>query len=228
MMGSDNTEIQGIIFDFNGTLFWDSKLHDKAWNDFAEKKRGRGVSAEDLLLRIHGKINKDILKFVLGEDITNVEVEKFSEEKEEIYREMVLDSNVKYHLSPGSEDLLNWLNETGFPKTIATSSQKSNVDFYFTYLNLNKWFDYKNVVFDNGKIIPKPSPDIFIEAAKKINVDISKCLILEDSYTGILAARNSGANRVVFVENDVPVSYENVKDLVDGKVCNLLEVKKFL
>lgn len=227
-MGSNNKEIQGIIFDFNGTLFWDSKLHDKAWNDFAEKKRGRGVSAEDLLLRIHGKINKDILKFVLGEDLTNDEVDKFSEEKEEIYREMVLDSNEKYHLSPGSEDLLNWLSETDFPKTIATSSQKSNVDFYFKYLNLNKWFVYENVVFDNGKIIPKPSPDIFIEAAKKINVDISKCLILEDSYTGILAARNSGANRVVFVENDVPVSYEKVKDLVDGKVRNLLEVKKFL
>jgi HAD superfamily hydrolase (TIGR01509 family) len=227
MINKEKT-IKGIIFDFNGTLFWDSKLHDKAWNDFAIKIRGKGVSSEDLLLRIHGKINKDILKFVLGRDLQDDESELLSEEKEKMYRDLIYESEKKYQLAPGTIELLNWLDEAGIPKTIATSSQKSNVDFYFDYLGLSKWFDYEKVVYDNGKINPKPSPDIFIEAAKKIQVDIHDCMILEDSFTGILAARKSGANKVVFVENDVPVSFEKIKDFVDNKVNNLMEIKQMI
>lgn len=228
MRTTKTEKIKGIIFDFNGTLFWDSKLHDKAWNDFALKKRGKGLSSEDLLLHIHGKINKDILKFVLNRELTASEIEKLADEKEQLYKDMIIHSDKEFHLSPGTNKLLDWLNDEGIPKTIATSSQKSNVDFYFDYLGLSKWFDYEKVVYDNGKIKPKPSPDIFIEAAKKIQVDIHDCMILEDSFTGILAARKSGANKVVFVENDVPVSFEKIKDYVDGKVNNLLEIKTLI
>jgi beta-phosphoglucomutase-like phosphatase (HAD superfamily) len=53
-------------------------------------------------------------------------------------------------------------------------------------------------------------------------------MILEDSFTGILAARKSGANKVIFVENDVPVSFEKIKDYVDGKVNNLMDVKTLI
>ncbi len=223
----NKTSIKGIIFDFNGTLFWDSELHDAAWNKFAMQLRGRGVSREDLLLNIHGKINKDILAFVLGRKISDDDADRFSEEKEMLYRNMVLSAKEKYKLAPGAEELLDELVSLGIPVTIATSSQKSNVDFYFDYFDLSRWFDYRKVVFDNGKIKPKPAPDIFIEAAKKIDVDIQCCLILEDSFTGIQAARNANANKVIFVENNVPVHFNKVEKYVDGRISDLLEIKNY-
>jgi len=223
----NNTSIKGIIFDFNGTLFWDSELHDAAWDKFSVQLRGRGVSQEDLLLNIHGKINKDILAFVLGKEIADDEANRLSEEKEMLYRNMVLSAKEKYTLAPGAEELLDELVSIGIPVTIATSSQKTNVDFYFDYFGLSKWFDYQKVVFDNGKIKPKPAPDIFVEAAKKIKVNVQGCLILEDSFTGIQAARNACANKVIFVENNVPVHFDKVKDLVDGRITHLLEIKNY-
>jgi beta-phosphoglucomutase len=223
----NKTSIKGIIFDFNGTLFWDSELHDETWNKFAMQLRGRGVSREDLLMNIHGKINKDILAFVLEKEISDDEANRFSEEKEMLYRNLVLSAKEKYQLAPGAEELLDELANLGFPVTIATSSQKPNVDFYFDYFGLSKWFDYQKVVFDNGKIEPKPAPDIFIEAARKLDVDVQRCLILEDSFTGIRAARNACANKVVFVENNVPVHFHKIEKYVDGRISNLLEIKNY-
>lgn len=220
--------LKGIIFDFNGTLFWDSRLHDKAWNEFALKLRGRGLTAEDLLLHVHGKINKDILAFVLERDITIEEARILSEEKEQLYRNLVKSSREKYKLAPGAEDLLDWLINQQIPFTVATSSEKSNVDFYFNYFKLSKWFNYGKIVFENGKMKPKPAPDIFLIAAEKIGVNIAGCMILEDSYTGIRAAKNAGAKKVLFVENDVPVSYDKVRELVDGKIRNLQDAITFI
>ena len=220
--------IKGIIFDFNGTLFWDSKLHDKAWNNFAHKISGKDLTAEDLLMHVHGKINKDILTFVLEREINYEEAQKLSEEKEELYRNMLKSNNEKYELAFGAVNLFEHLKEIEIPFTIATSSEKSNVDFYFDYFKLSKWFKYDKVVFENGKMNPKPAPDIFLIASEKIRVDIANCMILEDSFSGIQAARNAGAKKVIFVENDVPVSFDKVKDLVDGKVRNLQDVIAYI
>ena len=221
-------KINGIIFDFNGTLFWDSKMHDKAWNEFAIKHRGKELTPEDLLLRVHGKINKDILAFVFGRELTIDEALKFSEEKEELYREIVTSSKQKYSLAEGAEKLLDQLSINKIPFTIATSSEKSNVDFYYEYLELHRWFDYDKIVYENGQMKPKPDPDIFLIAANKIGIPIEECMILEDSYTGIKAARSSGAVKVLFVENDVPVSYKKVKPLVDGRIKNLMDLMDWL
>ncbi len=216
--------INGIIFDFNGTLFWDSKMHDKAWNDFAYKETGKGLTSEELLLHVHGKINKDILAFVFDKELSAQEVARLSEEKESIYRKIVTSSKIKYRLAEGAEELLDKLTKKKIPFTIATSSEKSNVDFYYEYLDLKRWFDYEKIVYENGQMKPKPNPDIFLIAAEKIGMPIEECMILEDSYTGIKAAKSAGAAKVLFVENDVPVSYDKVKPLVDGRIKNLMDV----
>lgn len=220
--------INGIIFDFNGTLFWDSKMHDKAWNEFAMKERGKGLTPEDLLLRVHGKINKDILSFVFDRELTAEEASRFSEEKEAMYREIVKSSKSKYRMAQGAEELLDQLLCLKIPFTIATSSEKSNVDFYYEYLDLKRWFDYEKIVYENGQMKPKPNPEIFLIAAQKIGVPIEECIILEDSYTGIKAGRSSGAEKVLFVENDVPISFQKVKNMVDGKMTDLYKVLEWL
>ena len=49
----------GVIFDFNGTLFWDTPLHNKAWNMFLEK-RGMHLSDHEFFATFHGKNNRDM------------------------------------------------------------------------------------------------------------------------------------------------------------------------
>lgn len=58
--------IEGVIFDFNGTLFWDTPYHNRAWDIYLQS-HGRQISDHDKDLYIHGKPNRDIFNFLFPE-----------------------------------------------------------------------------------------------------------------------------------------------------------------
>jgi len=58
-------EIKGVIFDFNGTLFFDSDKHESAWKKISSEIRGYPLSDEEIASKIHGRINKTILEYLL-------------------------------------------------------------------------------------------------------------------------------------------------------------------
>lgn len=221
-------KIKGIIFDFNGTLFWDSKLHEKAWQEFALKYANKQLTDSDFKEWVHGRINRDILHFIFGKKFTASEIQRYSDLKENIYRSYLLKDRNLLKLAPGVEEMLTILQAKQFPITIATSAEISNVDFYFKNLNLEKWFDFEIIVYDNGTITPKPAPDIFLKAAGNIGIEPKNCLVVEDSITGIISARNADIGKILFIENDEPIDYQKVKDLVDGKISNMLELNDYI
>ncbi|MBI5223473.1 HAD family phosphatase [Candidatus Micrarchaeota archaeon] len=61
---------------------------------------------------------------------------------------------------------------------------------------------------------PKPSPEIYIKAIKKLELDPTECLIIEDSPLGIQAAKASGA-RIMGVKNFHEVTYKNVREAIE-------------
>ena len=52
----------GIIFDFNGTMFMDSDLHEAAWLQLIQKYSDSKVTEEDILKNLHGKTNDVVLR----------------------------------------------------------------------------------------------------------------------------------------------------------------------
>lgn len=54
--------MKGIIFDFNGTLFWDSEIQENAWKTFGKKLSGRDITDEEFNTYFHGRTNKDTLE----------------------------------------------------------------------------------------------------------------------------------------------------------------------
>ena len=57
--------MKGVLFDFNGTLVFDSALHEKAWQIFLEKQTGKKVSHQELVEHMHGRPNQMILEYFL-------------------------------------------------------------------------------------------------------------------------------------------------------------------
>ena len=94
-------KIKGVIFDFNGTLFWDTKIHNKAWDSFLEK-HNLELSDNEKNKKIHGKNNKDILNGLFQKELSTEEIKRFGEEKEKIYQELCLQLNMQ--LAPGAID----------------------------------------------------------------------------------------------------------------------------
>jgi len=155
---------KGIIFDFNGTLFLDSPLHEKAWIEMAVELRDKKLTVEEFRIHGHGRTNKTIIQYLLGYLPEMDELERITEQKEKYYRELCLQNSQDFKLASGAEWVLNKAKELALPITIATGSYARNVEFYFQYLNLGKWFRREWVVLDDGTYPGKPAPDIFMLA----------------------------------------------------------------
>jgi beta-phosphoglucomutase-like phosphatase (HAD superfamily) len=196
-----NTSIEAVIFDFNGTLFNDSKFHNEAWSQFAAL-HNRSLSPENFDDHIHGSTNKEIIEYLFERNMEKSELYLFYEEKENIYRNICKDNPEDCTLTPGANEYLNYLVKLDIPRTIATASYLPNVELFFELFNLNKWFPLDQVIYDSGLYRGKPHPDMFLAAAELINIPIRKCLIIEDSISGIKAAENAGAGKIVAVDFD--------------------------
>lgn len=187
-----------VIFDFNGTLFWDTHLHNRAWDLFLEN-HDITITDDEKNRILHGKHNQEILRMLFGSDLPDKLVGDYILEKEKIYQQMVADIQLK--LAPGVEDFLNFLTGKGFKFTIATASGIENVRFYFEYLGLARWFDYSKVVYNDGRIKSKPDPEIFITAMKIMNAEPARTVIFEDSETGISAALAANPGMVIHINS---------------------------
>ena len=192
--------VKGVIFDFNGTMFLDSPLHEQAWIDMAKKLRTEPLGIEEFYANLQGRTNLQIITYLLGRQPSADELVSITEEKELLYRTRCSAPGGLHTLAPGVENFLNQLKPTGIPFTIATGSYLPNVQFYFSHLHLEKWFRFNDVIYDDGTYPGKPSPDIFLKAAEKISVKPADCLVFEDSYAGIRSAMAAGIGRIVTVE----------------------------
>ena len=67
---------KGIIFDFNGTLFWDSKMHLEAWREYSKKLRSYPFTDDEMRKYMFGRTNEDIVKYLIGKQPSKELVEK--------------------------------------------------------------------------------------------------------------------------------------------------------
>jgi beta-phosphoglucomutase-like phosphatase (HAD superfamily) len=193
---------RGIIFDFNGVLWWDNDLQELAWQQFAGQVRGEPLSAEELAVHIHGRTNGHTLSYLAGRALSASEVKELAEKKESLYRRLCLDQGPSFRLSPGATDLLDFLIAQRVPHTIATASGRANIEFFVERLHLDRWFDVTRLVYDDGSRPGKPAPDIYRQAAHNLALRAADCVVVEDSRSGIQAAQAAGIGHVVALGPD--------------------------
>jgi HAD superfamily hydrolase (TIGR01509 family) len=94
------------------------------------------------------------------------------------------------HPLPGVRELLLELRRRGVPRALASSSRPNWVKALLESTGLDGLFDVlvSSTAVDNGK----PAPDIFLHTAKMLRVEPARCVVLEDSRTGVLAAKAAG------------------------------------
>lgn len=176
-------EIKALIFDCDGTLADTMALHWEAWHatlDFCGKKLDdnyldtmRGVPTNLMVQRI----NRDF-----G---WNLDPEEFSKEKEE--RFVAILDRVK-PIDPVFELALRY--KTKLPMAVASGGERETVLATLENIELGDFFDTVLTAADD--VAPKPAPDIFLEAARRMQVAPENCLVLEDGEAGIRAAKDAG------------------------------------
>ena len=202
---------KGIIFDFNGTMYFDRDYNDEAWlktiNSLADTK------IEDLHAFTKGmKVYKD-LQYVkgvmdkLGKSYDDKRLYEVSIAKEKLYQKIILEHHDN-QLAPGLEELLNQIKSLGIPYTIASMAPEINFDFYLDYLKLSRWFKKEEIIYDDF-VTYDDKYQMYLDAAKLINLDLSDCLVFEDSPSGIKSATDAGCKNVIMIERPDNLKTEN-------------------
>ncbi len=211
-------DIIGVIFDFNGTMFFDSEKHIKAWTMYIEELTGEELTEKEINRYVKNMSGRQLIEYYLGYDISDDMYEQLSEEKENIYRRLCIADKDNLHLAPGLEKFLDYLTEYNIPRTIATTAPMSNVMFYFETFDLYRWFDTDKLVFHDKRLRDKPFPDQYLVACKMINKEPGKCMVFEDSESGIKSATAAGIKYIIGVSGDNPkldaTAYDTVKVVI--------------
>lgn len=189
----------GVIFDFNGTLFYDSDKQEKAWQIFSAKAFHRNITQEEFRRFVHGRNSDFIIQYLSETPLGKDQIDRYVEEKEAIYRGLCDADKLHSRLTWDVRLLLGELRERRIPRTIATASPKTNVDYYIKKFHLEKWFDVDKIIYNDGTIPGKPDPDLYIRAARAIGMDSKNCIVFEDAVSGIQSACNAGIGKIIAI-----------------------------
>jgi len=193
--------MDGVIFDFNGTLFWDTKKHHDAWFELSRVVRGYPFSDEEFV-KLTGHTNRSIMQYLSPGELSEQKIHEMSMEKEKIYRELCRKDPDNLHLAPGAIDFLNYLRDNKVPRTIASSSEITNIRFFIEVFKLEQWFDIDRIVYDQGLFPGKPFPDIYLKAVEVLGLDASKCIVFEDAQAGIESAYKAKIGEIYCINGD--------------------------
>lgn len=189
--------IKGIIFDFNGTLFFDNDKHEKAWNKISLELRGKEITQEELHGKLNGTPNDRNIAYLTDGKATLEEVKKYSLLKEEYYRDFCKADRENFHLVQGVVEYWDKLKEQQIPFTIASASIKENIDFFRESFGWDDYIAPNLLVYDDGTYENKVA--MFQDAADKIGIPMENILIYEDSHSGIRNAYTAGCKNIVVI-----------------------------
>lgn len=184
-MAIDLKNFNGFIFDMDGVIVDNYLYHIDAWGEFC-KRHGLNFKVEEFTREYFGKNNADILQGLYGKTLSASEIDMLGEEKEAIYRELY-----QPYIKPldGLVDFMRAVKTQRGKIAIASSAPQRNISFVVEKTGIKKFVD----VSVNGNMVKlgKPNPDIFLKAAELLRIQTEKCLVFEDSFSGIQAAKNA-------------------------------------
>ena len=206
--------MKGVIFDWDGVVIDSSAQHERSWELLAaeiSKPLPDGHFTAGF-----GKKNQEIIPNLLRWADDPVEIARLGDRKEELYRELVRDQGVR--VLPGARELLMALRAAGIPRSVGSSTPRSNLDAIFAATGLGELFD--EVVCGDDVANGKPAPDVFLLAAKKLGFAPADCIVIEDAHVGIAAAHAAGM-KVLAVATTNPL--DELAD-ADAAVVSLEEI----
>ncbi len=187
---SSLSRVKAIHFDMDGSLI-DSR---NAWLDSeVELLQGYGVdlTSEEIREITHddliGRGQWFAAKFYKENFALTDPVEKIREKRIRLVKEYYGEAP----LLPGAKDFVRAAGESSLKVTLATSAPMELAEIFLKKHGFEKYFD--GVVSDDQVSQSKPSPDIFLEAARSVGVEPEESLVVEDSKNGLLAAKAAGA-----------------------------------
>lgn len=209
--------IKGVIFDLDGTLIDSMWVWHEIDVDFLKK---RGLELPDGLQKeIEGMSFTETAvyfkeRFNLKESVEEIKAE---------WDEMTLQYfNEHVTLKKGVKELLEYLKSKNMKIGIATSNTKERTKDILKKFDILHYFQTIRTSCEVKK--GKPHPDVFLKAAEDLNIQPESCLVFEDTYAGVLAAKRAGMT-VCAVADEFSLKYKSeITEIADRYLDNIYDI----
>lgn len=217
---SENAPCRAVVFDLDGLMFNTEDLYRMVGG---EVLRRRGKKYDEALFKaMMGRTSKVALQIMIDWHALDATVEQLERENDELFGP-ILDA----HLAPmpGLSELLGALETANVPKAIATSSRRS---FVADLLGRQGWLDrFAFWLTAEDVTRGKPDPEIYLAAAKRLELPPAAVMVLEDSQTGCRAAVDAGTHAVAVPgdhsrDHEFPGAQFIADDLADPRIWTAL------
>jgi HAD superfamily hydrolase (TIGR01509 family) len=200
----------GIIFDMDGVLVDSYEIIWKSHNQILNKY-GVYLNKEEIK-KYSGESLKDSINEWNKEYNISLKLKEHTEESWNIQKELFEKINPNKDLI----QLLNDLKNKNVKISVGTSSQKYRAENILELLDIRKYFSILITANDVEK--HKPNPDCFLKASYEMNIYPNKCIVIEDAYNGIIAAKKA---------NMKTIGYLNKSNSIDELIKADLIIKNF-
>jgi len=210
-----------LVFDMDGVLIDSNPWHVRAWEIF--NRRYGLETTEAMRQNMYGRRNDEIIRGYFGSQLSPEEVFARGAAKEELYRELIGD-RMEEILMPGVRSFLEFHRDD--PMAVASNAEPENVNVILERAGLRHYF---RAVVDGHQVHqPKPHPEIYLHTAELLGISPANCLVFEDSYAGVAAARAAGARviGVLTTHGDLPGAELTIDNFGSGKLEPWLQNQK--
>ncbi|AQS93493.1 MULTISPECIES: beta-phosphoglucomutase [Polaribacter] len=213
---------KGFIFDLDGVIVDTAKYHYLAWKKLANQLGFEFTEEQNELFKgVSRKRCLEILLEIGNREATKEEFDTWMIDKNVDYLEYIKNMDAS-EILPDVPKILQFLKENNVP--IALGSASKNAQPILEKVGLLHYFD--TIVDGNNVTKAKPDPEVFLLAAKQLNVLPENCVVFEDAVAGVEAA--NAANMVSIGIGDDKVLSEAQFNFVDFTEINTDFIKELL
>ncbi len=183
---SQSDDVIGFIFDWDGVVVDSSKQHEESWERLAAQE---GLPLFEGHFKIgFGKRNEWIIPNSIKWTEDPSEIERLGDEKERHYREIIRETGLEP--LPGVRAFLDSLQQSNLPFAVGSSTPRENIMAVMQTAGIEGFFS--EIVAAKDVTIGKPNPEVFLKAAAAIGISPERCIVFEDSLSGIEAGLSGG------------------------------------
>lgn len=177
---------RAVIFDMNGVIVDDERIHQESWRQFCQRHNFH-ITEDEFKHNVFGRTETETFQYLFHREIPPEEMQKYLTERVTIAMDIF---RPKLAPTQGIVGFIQSLHKDGIPLAIATSARKPYTSFILDGLDLRKYFSA--VVTAEDIIKGKPDPEIYLKAAEELHIAPALCIAVEDSLSGIKAAKAAG------------------------------------
>ena len=211
-----------FVFDMDGTMVDSMPAHARSWEVFT-RRHGIRMPVAEVLRKTTGRTGVECIRILMGEDIADARAVELINEKEALYRDFF---SREFREVKGFREFARQALQRGLKLAVATAGDRNNIAFALGHLKLAQRPDA--IVGGDEGIAGKPEPDLFLEAARRLQVPAAQCIVFEDAPFGIEAARRAGMRAVAVCTTHSPEELAGPHVIAQANDYEELMNKKFL